>query len=195
VTVPDNALAIADTNGLQAALDAKAPLASPTFTGTVVLPAVTQSGNITANGVTVTPTELGYVGSLTSDAQNQINAKANSASPTLSNPTFTGTVTVPDNALAIADVSGLSAALATIPTIPLQVENASVTIQSGANILDFAGTLFVVTQTDADPYYEAAIAPNTQAANPDTSGATLAALETEVNQIKAALRALGLIAT
>lgn len=33
------------------------------------------------------------------------------------------------------------------------------------------------------------------AANPDTSGATLAQLETEVNQLKAALRALGLIAT
>lgn len=34
-----------------------------------------------------------------------------------------------------------------------------------------------------------------QAANPDTSGATLAALETEVNELKAALRAHGLIAT
>lgn len=34
-----------------------------------------------------------------------------------------------------------------------------------------------------------------QAANPDTSAATLAALETEVNEIKAALRALGIIAT
>lgn len=33
-----------------------------------------------------------------------------------------------------------------------------------------------------------------QPANPDTSGATLAALETEVNEIKAALRAVGLIA-
>jgi hypothetical protein len=32
------------------------------------------------------------------------------------------------------------------------------------------------------------------AANPDTSGATLAALETEVNQLKATLRSLGLLA-
>lgn len=38
--------------------------------------------------------------------------------------------------------------------------------------------------------------PATQpAANPDTSGATLAALETEVNELKAALRSLGIIAT
>ncbi len=34
-----------------------------------------------------------------------------------------------------------------------------------------------------------------QAANPDTSGATLGQLETEVNQLKAVLRAFGLIAT
>lgn len=33
-----------------------------------------------------------------------------------------------------------------------------------------------------------------QAANPDTAGAALAALETEVNEIKAALRAVGIIA-
>ena len=39
VTVPDGALAIADTSGLQGALDLKAPLASPTFTGTVTVPA------------------------------------------------------------------------------------------------------------------------------------------------------------
>ena len=39
-------------------------------------------------------------------------------------------------------------------------------------------------------------APSTQpAANADTAGATLAQLETEVNQLKAALRLLGIIAT
>lgn len=36
--IADSALSIAKTSGLQTALDAKAPLASPTFTGTVVLP-------------------------------------------------------------------------------------------------------------------------------------------------------------
>lgn len=34
-----------------------------------------------------------------------------------------------------------------------------------------------------------------QAANPDTSGATLAALEAEVNELKAVLRTFGFIAT
>lgn len=37
--IADAALSIAKTSGLQAALDAKAPLASPTFTGTVSVPA------------------------------------------------------------------------------------------------------------------------------------------------------------
>jgi len=36
--------------------------------------------------------------------------------------------------------------------------------------------------------------PTKQAANADTSAATLAALETEVNEVKAALRAAGIIA-
>ena len=36
--IADSALSIAKTSGLQTALDAKAPLASPTFTGTVILP-------------------------------------------------------------------------------------------------------------------------------------------------------------
>lgn len=36
--IADSALSIAKTSGLQTALNAKAPLASPTFTGTVVLP-------------------------------------------------------------------------------------------------------------------------------------------------------------
>lgn len=144
VTVPDGALAIADTSGLQSALDLKAPLASPTFTGTVTLPAVTQSGTITSNGVAITPTELGYVGTLTSDAQTQINAKANSASPTLSNPTFTGTVTVPDGALAIADTSGLQTALDGKAALAGAEFTGTVDVDVNAN------PAFRVTQADED---------------------------------------------
>jgi hypothetical protein len=60
-----------------------AKLAGPTFTGTVVLPATTSIGDVSA-------TELGYLDGVTSAIQTQINTKA----PT-SSPTFTGTVTVP----------------------------------------------------------------------------------------------------
>jgi hypothetical protein len=67
----------------QTALNLKANLASPTFTGTVVLPSTTSIG-------TVSSTELGYLDGVTSSLQPQIDLKANIASPT-----FTGTVVLP----------------------------------------------------------------------------------------------------
>jgi hypothetical protein len=64
-------------------MNLKAPLASPTFTGTVVLPSTTSIGTVTA-------AELGYVDGVTSAIQTQIDTKSPSASPT-----FTGTVVLP----------------------------------------------------------------------------------------------------
>jgi hypothetical protein len=78
------------TSGIQGQLDNKADdatvsttyatLEGPTFTGTVVLPSTTSIG-------TVGSTELGYLNGVTSNVQDQIDAKAPSA-----DPTFTGTV-------------------------------------------------------------------------------------------------------
>lgn len=56
----------------------KAPLASPTFTGTVSLPSTTSIGNVSS-------TEIGYLDGVTGALQTQINLK----SP-IDNPTFTG---------------------------------------------------------------------------------------------------------
>jgi hypothetical protein len=53
----------------QAALDLKADLSSPTFTGTVVLPNTTSVG-------TVSSTEIGYLDGVTSSIQTQIDTKA-----------------------------------------------------------------------------------------------------------------------
>jgi hypothetical protein len=47
----------------------KAPIANPTFTGTVVLPSTTSIGNVSS-------TEIGYVDGVTSAIQTQINTKA-----------------------------------------------------------------------------------------------------------------------
>lgn len=58
------------------------PFFSPTFTGTVVLPSTTSIGDVSS-------TEISYLDGVTSSIQNQLNSKANSASPT-----FTGTITV-----------------------------------------------------------------------------------------------------
>jgi plastocyanin len=87
--IPTSTTAALDTNTTQIATTAYvvgqgyAKLASPTFSGTVVLPSTTSIGNITS-------TELGYIDGLTSSAQTQINTKAPAASPT-----FTGTVVLP----------------------------------------------------------------------------------------------------
>lgn len=67
----------------QTALNLKANLESPTFTGTVVLPTYTSIGQITAN-------EIGTLYGVTSSIQGQIDAK----SP-IESPTFTGTPSAP----------------------------------------------------------------------------------------------------
>ena len=85
----DTKLASAD------AANTYAPIASPTFTGNVVLPATTVVGDISA-------TELGYITNVTSDVQDQLDAKLDSttASSTyapINDAALTGTVTLPTN--------------------------------------------------------------------------------------------------
>lgn len=75
------------TGAIQTQIDAKAPTASPTFTGTVVLPATTSIG-------TVDSTEIGYLNGVTSAIQTQIDT-INTNKANLAGPTFTGTVTLP----------------------------------------------------------------------------------------------------
>jgi hypothetical protein len=48
------------------------------------------TGNVSANGATISPTELSYLDTVSSNIQTQLNAKSPSASPT-----FTGTVVLP----------------------------------------------------------------------------------------------------
>jgi microcystin-dependent protein len=63
-------------------LNLKAPLASPTFTGNVVLPSTTSIGNVSA-------TELAYVDGVTSAIQTQLNTIVNTTIP---NATPVGTI-------------------------------------------------------------------------------------------------------
>ena len=76
-------------------IDSKANLASPTFTGTVVLPSTTSIG-------TVSNTEISYLDGVTSAIQTQLGTKANLASPT-----FTGTPTLNGEALVKLSSDGL----------------------------------------------------------------------------------------
>lgn len=60
------------TSAIQTQMDLKAPLASPTFTGTVVLPTATSVGSVSS-------TELGYLDGVTSAIQTQLDAKLTAA--------------------------------------------------------------------------------------------------------------------
>ena len=89
-TLTQNAL---DAKADAADLGAKANTASPTFTGTVVLPSTTSIGLVDS-------TEIGYVNGVTSSIQDQIDAKISSATASSTYapkdaPTFTGTVSLP----------------------------------------------------------------------------------------------------
>lgn len=84
------------TSAIQTQLGLKAPLASPTFTGTITTPLTANRAVVTgSSGVlaaaTTTDTEIGYVNGVTSAIQTQLNAKA-----PLASPTFTGAVGIPD---------------------------------------------------------------------------------------------------
>ena len=76
-----------------ASISGFAPLASPTFTGTVILPSTTSIGNVTS-------TEIGYLDGVTSGIQTQIDTKiTSSSSDTLTNKRITKrTVSITDSA-------------------------------------------------------------------------------------------------
>ena len=99
-------------NAIKSAFALAAPVANPTFTGTVTIPtaAVTTftlgGTTVTAtaaelnllDGVTATTAELNYMDGVTSNVQTQLDAKA-----PLASPTFTGTVDVSGATLTLAD--------------------------------------------------------------------------------------------
>lgn len=86
-------------------LNLKATLASPTFTGTVVLPGTTSIGTVSA-------TEIGYIDGVTSNIQSQINLKSPIASPTFTGAPAAPTATAGANTTQIATTAFVTAAVA-----------------------------------------------------------------------------------
>jgi hypothetical protein len=126
-------------HGLSAGV-AIAPLASPTFTGTVTAPtvavttALNLTGNLSASGATITPTELSYLDTVSSNVQTQLDAKSPIASPT-----FTGTVTGPViNATTKfqvngVDVTGLTAGWTSVTSPVLKATTTNPTLGTGSS--------------------------------------------------------------
>ncbi len=124
------------TSAIQTQLDAKAPLAGPTFTGTVVLPSTTSIG-------TVSNTEIGYLDGVTSSIQTQLNAKGAGD--------VVGPSSSTDNALVRFD-----------STTGKLVQNSAITFSDSGLILDFPtdGADVQLTRSGTDGYGFRIVASN-----------------------------------
>lgn len=121
---------------------------SPTFTGTVVLPATTSIGPVSA-------TEIGYLDGVTSALQTQLNLKA-----PLADPTFTGTVVLPSttsigtvSATEISYLDGVTSAIQTQMDLKAPLASptltgvpAAPTATVGTSTTQIATTAFVAGQ-------------------------------------------------
>jgi hypothetical protein len=166
-------------NAIKSAFALAAPVANPTFTGTVTIPtAAVTTGNITTanvttftlggttitatgaelnllDGVTATTAELNYIDGVTSNVQTQLDAKA-----PLADPTFTGTVDVSGATLTLADdqisgdkVEGGTIAATTITdltTTTVNIGDWDIKLDGSDLVFNYSGTdVFKITTAGA----------------------------------------------
>ena len=134
--------------GTTSAASIYAPIASPTLTGTVSLPADTSIGDVSA-------TEIGYVNGVTSDIQTQLDAKLASATASstyapIDSPTFTTAATLPAqtdigtvSATEIGYLDGVTSAIQTQIDAKAPIANATFTGTTEAVDLTLTGNLYV----------------------------------------------------
>jgi len=133
-----------DLETLNSLVDTKSPTASPTFTGDVVLPLTTTIGDVSAN-------EISHLEGVTSALQTQIDAKLSSASAAstyapINDPTFGGTVSLP-NTTSIGDVSSTELGYLDGVTSSIQTQLADLgTTKADLESPTFTGTISGVTK-------------------------------------------------
>jgi archaellum component FlaC len=165
----------ADILALTDIVDLKSPADSPTFTGSVVLPVTTSIG-------TVTSSEISHLSGLTSSIQDQIDNKLDSGVASgiyapLNNPTFGGTVSLP-NTTSIGDISStelgyLNGITSSVQTQLTDLDTTKADIASPT----FTGTVSGVTKA----HVGLANADNTSDLNKPISTATQTALNAKAN--------------
>jgi hypothetical protein len=164
---------IEDTSDLVVTADlaALAPIAGPTFSGTVSLPSTTSIGDVSS-------TELSYVNGVTSAIQTQLDAKLASATASttyapLSGPTFTGTVVLPSTT-SVGNVSSTEIGYLDGVTSAIQTQ-----LNAKAPTADptFTGTVSGVTKT----HVGLGNVDNTSDANKPVSTATQTALDAKLS--------------
>tara|TARA_A100000171_G_C2116872_1_gene138361 strand:+ start:770 stop:1249 length:480 start_codon:yes stop_codon:yes gene_type:complete len=94
----DGAIAVAEVSGA-------APLASPTFTGTLSAPTINASTALQIGGtaITASASDINGVAGVNSNVQTQLDTKA-----PLASPTFTGTATIPTATVTTLSLGGTS---------------------------------------------------------------------------------------
>jgi hypothetical protein len=133
---------ISDTTGLQTALDAKAPLASPTFTGTV-------------SGISKSMVGLGNVDN-TADSAKPVSTAQQTAldlKAPLASPTFTGTVSGITAAMVGASATGhthVSANITDLTTTVQGIVNTQLDIAGAPGTLDTINELAAALGDDAN---------------------------------------------
>jgi hypothetical protein len=164
---------IEDTSALVVTSDLAllAPLDGPTFSGNVSLPNTTSIGDVSS-------TELAYLNGVTSAIQTQIDTKLSStvASTTyapLSNPTFTGTVVLP-NTTSVGDVSSTELGYVNGVTSAIQTQ---LDAKAPTANPTFTGTVSGVTKT----HVGLGNVDNTSDANKPISTATQTALDAKAS--------------
>ena len=144
------------------ALLLKAPLANPTFTGTVSLPTTTSVGDVSS-------AELGHLNGVTSAIQTQLDAKAPTA-----NPTFTGTVTGVTKAMVgLGDVDNTTDAAKPVST----ATQTALDLKAPLANPTFTGTVSGVTKS----HVGLANVDNTADADKPVSSATQTALDAKAS--------------
>lgn len=142
----------------------------PTFTGTVVLPATTSIGNVSA-------TELSYLDGVTSAIQTQLNAKAPSAgatlttatlvSPTLSGTPIAPTATAGTNTTQIATTEFVTTAALT-SVVPVSAPDSGKYLTNNGTAASWShvfasGTVMLFAQTAAPTGWTKSVAHNDKA--------------------------------
>jgi len=152
----------------QTALDLKANLVAPTFTGTVVLPSTTSIGSVSA-------TEISYLDGVTSSIQGQIDSitGVSGGYAPINNPTFTGTVSGITKAMVglgnVDNTSDLSKPISTATQSALNAKQATL-----------SGTGFVKSTAGTISYDTTAYAP---LASPTFTGTVVLPSTTSIGSV------------
>lgn len=159
------------TSGIQAQIDTKSDIDSPSFTGAVVLPVTTTIGNVVG-------TEISALENVSSNIQSQLDAKLATASAAsiyapLSGPTFTGTVSLPATT-SIGDVS--AAELGHVNGVTSGIQG-QLDVKAPLESPTFTGTVSGVTSSMVG----LSNVDNTSDADKVVSTATQAALDAKLN--------------